>query len=99
MGVWALVVCFGALWLRQRQFMILSVGAIPMAAVAGAGFRGLIDWSSGRFGRSLVKLGVGVAAAAPILLYAVVPPLSARLGVDLTGGARTVPYPGVVILS
>jgi hypothetical protein len=42
-GVWALLVCFGALWLRQRQFMILSVGAIPIAAVAGAGFRGLID--------------------------------------------------------
>ena len=93
-GVWALVVCFGALWLRQRQFMILGVGAIPMAAVAGAGFRGLIDWASGRFGRSLVRLGIGVAAVAPILLYAVIPPLSARLGVDLTGGARTVPYRG-----
>ena len=40
------------------------------------------------------SVGVGVAAAAPILLYAVAPPLSARLGVDLTGGARTVPYRG-----
>ena len=52
----------------------LSVGAIPMAAVAGAGFRGLIDWASGRFGRSLVRLGIGVAAVALILLYAVIPP-------------------------
>ena len=94
-GVWALVVCFGALWLRQRQFMILGVGAIPMAAVAGAGFRALIDWASGRFGRGLVRTGIGLAVAAPILLYAIVPPLSARLGVDLTGGARTVPYRGM----
>ena len=39
LGVWVLVVAFGALWLRQRQFMILSVSAIPMAVVAGAGFR------------------------------------------------------------
>ena len=92
MGVWVLVVAFAALWIRQRQFMILSVSAIPMAAVAGAGFRWLIDWAAGRSGKGLERLGIGVAAAAPILLYALVPALSARLGVDLTGGARTVPY-------
>ena len=92
LGVWVLVVAFGALWLRQRQFMILSIGAIPMAAVAGAGFRWLIDLVAARSRRGLERIGIGVAAAAPILLYALVPALSARLGVDLTGGARTVPY-------
>ena len=92
LGVWLLVVAFGALWLRQRQFMILSVGAIPMAAVAGGGFRWLIDLAAARSRRSLARLLIGVAVAAPILLYALVPGLSARLGVDLTGGARTVPY-------
>ena len=92
LGVWVLIVAFGALWLRQRQFMILSVGAIPMAAVAGAGFRWAIDLAAARFRRSLERVGIGVAVAAPLLLYALVPALSARLGVDLTGGARTVPY-------
>jgi hypothetical protein len=85
---WLVDVVFASAWLRQRQFLMMGVGMIPVAVVVGVG---LASWARapGRRRPAIALLIVG--ALAPPLVYATAPVVADRLGIDLVG-ARALPY-------
>lgn len=85
---WLLDVLLAAAWLRQREFLMLSVAMIPVAVVIGVG---LSTWARTRVTRRGIVVLLVLGALTPPLVYEVTPVLSERLGIDLVG-ARPLPY-------